>query len=311
MSWARHSQAEYHENGGAIMKNLKIKHFWYNAFIIQNDKVKIAIDPGKNLWLFKLGSLIPKSEWEGVTHVLVTHGDPDHFAYAVSMAEKAGAKVVCGEELMEDFLSDNVEDVHKIDVGGVIDLKDLKVEGLKMKHGPLPIKLSFGLMEMKIELLERSQGGQEVFLGPIRVQKINKEMHVRNHGTVKFLFGLIRLEKDNIDFARGSIGLKITIGDKTVVNLGDTVLQEGWEGLKPDVLMIPIGGRVISNTMGEKEALEAVRLIEPKRVIPMHYNCDFLWQRNMNPADTEMFKREVEKMGIECSIMRSGDEILV
>jgi len=95
------------------------------------------------------------------------------------------------------------------------------------------------------------------------------------------------------------------------VNLGDTVLQKGWEGLKPDVLMISIGGRVIKNTMGEKEALEAVKLISPKKVIPMHYHCDFLWKRNINPADDEMFKREVEKMGIEYSIMKYGDEIEV
>ncbi len=261
--------------------------------------------------MFKLGSLIPKSEWSSITHILITHGDPDHFACAVSMAKKTGAKVVCGEGLTEDFLSEHVEDVHKIDVGGVVDLEDLKVEGLRARHGPLPVKLGFGLMEMTNVLLERSHGGQEVFLGPIKLQKTDKAMQVHNHGTVKFLFGLIRLEKDNIDFARGSIGLRITIGNRTVVNLGDTVLQDGWEGLKPDVLMTPIGGRVIKNTMGEKEALEAVEIIQPKRVIPMHYNGGFLWQRNVNPADDQMFQREVEKMGIECTIMKYGDEIIV
>jgi len=75
--------------------------------------------------------------------------------------------------------------------------------------------------------------------------------------------------------------------------------------------MIPIGGRVVKNTMDEKEALEAVRLMEPKKVIPTHYNCAFLWQRNINPADDVMFKREVEKMGLECSIMKYGDEIMI
>lgn len=290
---------------------MKIKHFLYNAFIVENDRVKIAIDAGRNLWLFKLGSIIPKSEWEGVTHVLVTHGDPDHFDYAVSMAKETGAKVVCGEDLMEDFLFDNVEDVYKIDVGEVVDLEDLKVEGLKVKHGPLPVKLFYGLMEMKIVIVERSHGKQEKFFASIKFSEKQIMTKVRNHGTVKLLFGLIRLEKDNVDFARGEIGFRITIGDKTVVNLGDTVLQKGWEGLKPDVLMIPIGGRVIKNTMGEKEALEAVKLISPKKVIPMHYNCDFLWKRNINLADDEMFKREVEKMGIECSIMKYGDEIEV
>lgn len=64
---------------------MKIRHFLYNAFIVEEEGVKIAIDPGQNLWWFKLDSLIPKSEWESVTHVLITHGDPDHFVYAIPM----------------------------------------------------------------------------------------------------------------------------------------------------------------------------------------------------------------------------------
>ena len=73
--------------------------------LIENGKTKIAIDPGKNFWLFKLNSLIPKTEWNGVTHVFVTHGDIDHFFYAVPMVKKTGAKVICGEELVEDYKS--------------------------------------------------------------------------------------------------------------------------------------------------------------------------------------------------------------
>ena len=289
---------------------MKIKHYLYNSFIIEDNAVKIAIDPGKNLWLFKLDSLIPKSEWEGVTHVLVTHGDPDHFPYSIPMAKKTGAKVVCGEELMEDFFSKKVEDVHKLDVGGVVNFKDLKVEGLRTIHGPLPVKLFSGLFEMKNEIIKRSRGGQEIFLGPIRVQKIEKAMQVYDHGTVKLFFGLIRLEKDNVGFARGSIGFKIIIGDKTVVNLGDTMLQQEWTGLQPDVLMIPIGGRIAKNTMNEDEALEAVKLTSPKMVIPCHYNGAFFWKRNVNPADDRYFKKQVENMGIECRIMGYGDEIV-
>lgn len=293
-----------------IGSDMKIKHFLYNTFLIEDEIIKIAIDPGRNLWIFNLGSIIPKSEWEDITHLFITHGDPDHFNYAIPIAKKSGAKVVCGAELVEDFYSQGIKDVHKIGVGETVALGNVKVEGLKVKHGPLPVKLSAGLFEMKNEVIERGRGGQEVFLGPIRVQKVEKEMEVRNHGTVKLFFGLIRLEKDNIDFARGSIGFRISIGNKTVVNLGDTVLLKEWEGLKPDILMIPIGG-VIGNTMDVKDALEAVRLIKPKKVIPCHYNCDFLWQRNINPTDDVMFKYEVEKMGVECAIMKYGDEIIV
>lgn len=290
---------------------MKIRHYLYNAFVIENEGVKIAIDPGRDLFWTKLNSMIPKSEWMGVTHVLITHGDPDHFGYALPLAKETCAKVVCGGELREDFLSDGILDTYTVDVGGVVDMGDLKVEGLKAEHGPLPVKLGGGLFEMKNELKQGNVSSQEIFIGPIRLQKKENTMQVRTHGTVKFLFGLIRLEKDNVDFARGSVGLKMTVGDKIIVNLGDTILQREWGGLKPDVLMIPIGGRLIKNTMGEKEALEAVKLIEPKLVIPCHYNCSFLWQRNINPADERMFQREVEKMGIECTTMGYGDEIIL
>ena len=53
---------------------MKIKHFLYNSFLIENGKNKIAIDPGQNLWIFNLISLIPKSEWKSITHILITHG---------------------------------------------------------------------------------------------------------------------------------------------------------------------------------------------------------------------------------------------
>ena len=286
---------------------MKITHFLYNAFIVEDEDVKIAIDPGQDLWLFKLDSLIPKSEWQGITHVFVTHGDPDHFVYAVPMAKKTRAITVCGEALVKDFLSNKIEDVHKIDVGEIISLGEIKIEGLNAKHGPLPIKFFAGLLNIKGEVAQGKRGGMKVFIGPFKIFERLKTMQVYSRGTIKLFFGLITLVKENIDFARGSVGFKITLGNKTVVNLGDSVFQKEWQGLKPDVLMIPIGGRVIGNTMDEEKALEAVKLIKPKVVIPCHYNCDFFWRKNVNPADDEMFKREVEKMGVECHIMHSGD----
>ena len=41
---------------------MKIRHFLYNSFLIENGKNKIAIDPGQNLWIFNLISLIPKKQ---------------------------------------------------------------------------------------------------------------------------------------------------------------------------------------------------------------------------------------------------------
>jgi len=37
---------------------MKITHYLYNAFVIEEDGVKVAIDLGQNLWIFKLESLL-------------------------------------------------------------------------------------------------------------------------------------------------------------------------------------------------------------------------------------------------------------
>lgn len=287
---------------------MRIKHYLYNAFIIEDENVKIAIDPGKHLGLFKLNSLIPKEEWEDVTHLFVTHGDPDHFAYAIPMAKKSGAKIICGEGLENDFLNENIHNVNKLKTKQTIDLGDIKVNGLKTVHGPLPVKLGFGLIQMINSMHDVDMCHEEVYLGPIKLIDRTIQMKARTHGTIKLLFGLIRLEKDNVPFAKGNIGFKITIGNKTIINLGDALYNDTWQNLTPDVLMIPIGG-VVGNTMDVDDALKAVKLIQPKFVLPMHYNCAFLWQKNINPTDGQYFKTQVEKMGIGCQIMSYGDEI--
>ena len=71
-----------------------IKHFLYNCFLIGQGDIKIAIDPGQNLWLFGMRSLIPRSEWPSVSHVFVTHGDPDHYWQADRLAMEANAPLV-------------------------------------------------------------------------------------------------------------------------------------------------------------------------------------------------------------------------
>ncbi len=78
---------------------MKIKHYLYNTFLIEEGQTKIAVDPGQNLWLFELRSLIPKSEWNAITHILITHADPDHHWQSDRVAEASNAHVICGEGL--------------------------------------------------------------------------------------------------------------------------------------------------------------------------------------------------------------------
>lgn len=72
--------------------------------------------------------------------------------------------------------------------------------------------------------------------------------------------------------------------------------------------MIPIGGIM---TMNIEEALDAVRMLSPEKVIPCHYDCDIWFQRRVNPADPVIFKKEVKKTGAECIIIKYEDEIIV
>lgn len=66
---------------------------------------------------------------------------------------------------------------------------------------------------------------------------------------------------------------------------------------------------MIHNTMDEHEALQAINIIKPKLVIPCHYNCPAFFTKTYNPADDMMFKKDVEKMGIRCVILKMGDSV--
>ncbi len=260
---------------------MKIKHFLYNAFLIENGNEKVVIDPGQSLWLFKLKSLIPKSEWSSISHIIVTHGDPDHYWQADRVAKISGAPVVCGKALSKivdgkTLLVDPrgrkltswipFENVHPLNVGESVSLGEVNIKAIKSVHGPITISI----------------------LG----------------------FKLKKQPGPNERTGIGSMGFEISLGGKRIINLGDSILQKQWQGLKPDVLMLPIGG-LGSNTwtMDLFDAIEAVKLISPKVVIPCHYNASFLWIKNIVPADDQLFKREVEKLGVECHIMHYGDEI--
>ena len=260
---------------------MKIRHFLYNAFIIENGKTKIAIDPGQNLWMFKLSTLIPKSEWKDITHVLITHGDPDHYWQADRVAQVADAPLILSKTMV-------------------------KQEGSE-SHILAPRRRGFQFVPYTGKVIPMDVG-QSTEVDGIQIQGLPTI-----HGSIEFsIFGLKQREtpgpEQRVGF--GAMGFKVQVNDKTFVNFGDSLLMKEWTGLNPDVLMLPIGG--LGNhtwTMDTAEALEAVRLISPNLVIPCHYSMPFFWKKRMCPADDQTFKREVEELGIECSIMQYGDTI--
>jgi L-ascorbate metabolism protein UlaG (beta-lactamase superfamily) len=192
---------------------MKITHYLYNAFLIEEGDTRVAVDPGQNLWLFKLKSLIPESEWPTISHIVITHGDPDHHWQSDRVAAVSRAHVVCGKALTRTRDGRTLvvdprgrgltswvafENLHPMDVGESVTLDGVEFEAIKAVHGPIAIPiLGFKL---------KQQPGPEERVG------------------------------------LGAMAFKITIGDKSVLNLGDSLLLREWEGLAPDVLMLPIGG---------------------------------------------------------------------
>ncbi len=262
---------------------MKITHYLYNAFLVEEGDTKVAIDPGQYFYLFDFRSLIPEEEWPTVTHIAITHGDPDHHWQSDRITEASGAPVVCGtgmtktengqtlvidprgKELTSWIRFDNL---HPLDVGESVELDHVSVEAVRAVHGPIEVSL------LGFKIRKTPGPGERVGLG--------------------------------------SMGFIIRIGDKSVMNLGDSLLLEDWDGLKPTVLMIPIGGLGQNTwTMDVDDALQAVERIDPEIVIPTHYNVPFLWKKKIAVADGLAFKRGVETLGKKCCILGAGDDFVV
>jgi L-ascorbate metabolism protein UlaG (beta-lactamase superfamily) len=262
---------------------MKITHYLYNAFLVEDNGVKVAIDPGQNLWIFKLKSLIPKSEWPAITHVVITHGDPDHHWQSDRVAKASGAHVICGKGLTRNIDGATLvvdprgkgltswlpfDNLHALDVGESVNLDGVQIDTVKTVHGPIAIPI------LGFTFKAQPGAGERVGIG--------------------------------------STGFRITIGDTSVLNLGDTVLLPEWKDVSAEVLMLPIGGLGQNTwTMDVDEALEAVKLISPKWVIPCHYNVPLFWKPRFAVADDQRFKREVEREGAECTILKYGESMTV
>jgi L-ascorbate metabolism protein UlaG (beta-lactamase superfamily) len=262
---------------------MKITHYLYNTFVVESSDIKIVIDPGALFfYFFQFTSLLPETEWESITHILVTHGDPDHYWHTDRVAVASGAPVVCNTTMVKHIqgkervlgprdrglaFTTAFENLHPLSVGETIGLDGMSISGIKTTHGALTFR--FGPLSKTIT------PGPEERIG------------------------------------WGAIGFHIQVDGRTVVNLGDTLLHaDEWASIQnPDVLMVPIGGRATHNTMDEQEAVQAVGIMRPQHVIPCHYNCPAFFTRKYNPADDEMFKAEVEKQGAACIILHQGESV--
>ncbi len=261
---------------------MQITYYGYNGFVIQSSRHKVLVDPGASLYLFGLGPVIPREEWPDATHIVITHGDPDHYWHVDRVAQASGAPIICGSEL--------------------VDIRD----GEQYMVSPRAKNFQYGL---KAERVYPMNPGERIEVNGLGVQAIPA---VHGDLTISLFGGLIRKtfkKTPGEAFAVGCTGFVLEVDGVRLANLGDTMLLPEWGRLEPDVLMIPIGGTHAGNTMNEREALQAVEMIAPRLVIPCHYDCGVLFRRRGNPADAGWFKAEVERLGVRCAVLESGQSL--
>jgi L-ascorbate metabolism protein UlaG (beta-lactamase superfamily) len=66
----------------------------------------------------------------------------------------------------------------------------------------------------------------------------------------------------------GGLGYVVTLDQQDIYFAGDTDLIEEMANIRPDVAILPIGGR---QTMDVNNAVEAVRRLRPRWVLPSHW----------------------------------------
>jgi len=186
---------------------------WYShaCFLIETDKARLLVDP-----FITDNPLSPvKADEMQVNFILVSHGHGDHVGDTVSIAKQTGAMVISNYEIQNWIVSQGVENVHPMHIGGGFDFPWGRVKLTIAQHGSA--------------LPDGSYGGNPCgFLFYIDGKKI---YHACDTG----LFYDMKL-----------------IGE---------------EGI--DLAILPIGDNF---TMGPDDGLRAVKLIEPKQVVPIHYD---------------------------------------
>ncbi len=112
------------------------------------------------------------------------------------------------------------------------------------------------------------------------------------------------LEDGQIIYAGNPAGAIVEMDHRKVYHAGDTGLSKDMELLANDYIdlaFVPIGGNY---TMDAEDAFMATKMIQPKVVVPIHYNT---WP--LIEADPEEFCKKVSEIDIKCRVLKPGESI--
>ncbi len=106
-------------------------------------------------------------------------------------------------------------------------------------------------------------------------------------------------------YAGEPAGILLTIDGITIYHTGDTALFYDMKLIgemnKIDYMFAPIGDNF---TMGIEDAVKSVEFVNPKCVIPIHYNTF-----SVINSDPQTFKSKVEENGYYAKVLNFGEEI--
>ncbi|MGI6037958.1 MAG: metal-dependent hydrolase [Limnochordia bacterium] len=165
------------------------------------------------------------------------------------------------------------------------------------------------------DALEIAGNSQTVIIAPFELAMYCERQGAQVHpmqigGGYEFPFGYVKLTPafhgsavigETIEYTGNPCGFIFKAEGKTVYHAGDTGLFGdmeliGSEGI--DVACLPIGDNFV---MGIEDAVRAVELLQPKKVIPMHYNTFDLIRQ-----DPEEFARRV---GPRAVVLEPGGQL--
>ncbi len=163
------------------------------------------------------------------------------------------------------------------------------------KHGSTVIsnfEIGFYLEKKGIDKIHTMHIGGRFDFGDMKV-KLTPALH-----------GSAIIEDGEIIYGGNPAGVVIEMDHRTVYHAGDTGLTKDMELLANeyiDLAMVPIGGNY---TMDIDDAFVATKMIQPKIVVPIHYNT---WP--VIEADPEKFCQKVNEIGIKCRVLKPGESI--
>lgn len=201
--------------------------------------------------------------------------------------------------IFDPFLSDNPNQI-------------VKPEEVKVNY----VLVSHGHADHLGDAISIAQANNATVISTAEIARLCGEKGCKSHamhlgGKHRFDFGYVRL---TLAFHGAGVpgghacGFVVKFNDKIVYFAGDTALFGDMALLgrleKIDWALLPIGDNY---TMGPDDAVEAVAMLKPKHVIPMHYNT---WP--VIAQDPLLFKQNVEdRLNIPVTVIKPGESITI